>query len=105
MKISKKGKQMSDDSLENITGGYWATDPGFFHEYRFLFDDQEVQKIREKTGKIVRSIHTYTRGELNDILGYNCENGEQMMEKLSENFGFTNYGWYRYGEKRFNEKV
>ena len=91
MKIVKKGVEKSDDSLENVTGGYYTTimyepyKPSFYPLYSFSENDSKI--IKEKTGKNVISDYFYSMEELNDILGFDCSDLSEMRGKLYEEFG------------------
>lgn len=95
MKTNKRGVQHSDDTLENVSGGYKAGVSldlrGRNGEYRFT--PEECKKMQQK-GYPMDPLKTYRWKQLNSIFKSSYNNEGQMDHYLKNNFGFTLEGFF-----------
>ena len=54
------------EQLDNVNGGAYMRDPGWFRQRRFIFNEQDVE-ILKSIGYNVQANREYARGELNDM--------------------------------------
>ena len=82
---NKKNKtaEIDDSILENATGGFGHYNPSWLREYRFRFDEDEVDLISDKLKIDLVPGKVYWRSELND-LGIEGSNGTNVIKNLQK---------------------
>ncbi len=70
------------EQLDNVNGGAYMHDPGIFRQMRFIFDEQDVELLKNR-GFNVQANRVYSRGQLNDM-GIPGSSGGKVKEFLND---------------------
>ena len=82
--VSKKSNQLSDSDLENAAGGFTDWDPGVFYQMRYKFNAKDIEILKEEGYQNLPTAgNIYTRDEVNEMLGTNADNGQQLRDILT----------------------
>ena len=79
-----ENKEIGINDLENVNGGYAINEGEFFRLSRFMFTEEEVQIIKQKTNISLTAFKEYTYHDLNQmgIPGNNEEKVQQYLARL-----------------------
>ncbi len=82
--VLTKSNQLSDSYLENAAGGFNDLDPGIFYQMRYKFNAKDIEILKnEGYQNLPTAGKSYTRDEVNKMLGTNADNREQMRDILT----------------------
>ena len=84
MNKKPENKEIGINDLENVNGGYAMREGGFFSQSRFMFTEEEVQIIKQKTNISLTPFKEYTYKDLNQmgIPGNSTKKVQQYLEGL-----------------------
>ena len=83
MKKNLENEEIELDALEDVNGGYTTRDPGIFWQARVKFYPEDIQKLREQGYTVdITPAKEYTRGEVNQLLGLDAGNQQELINLL-----------------------
>ena len=79
-----ENKEIGINDLENVNGGYAMNEGEWFRMSRFMFTEEEVQIIKQKTNISLTPFKEYTYKDLNQmgIPGNSTKKVQQYLEGL-----------------------
>ena len=84
MNKKPENKEIGINDLENVNGGYAMNEGEWFRMSRFMFTEEEVQIIKQKTNISLTPFKEYTYKDLNQmgIPGNSTKKVQQYLEGL-----------------------
>ena len=82
MNKKPENKEIGINDLENVNGGYAMREGGFFSQSRFMFTEEEVQIIKQKTNISLTPFKEYAYKDLNEM-GIPGNSGEKVQQYLA----------------------
>ena len=83
MNKNLENEEIELDALDDVSGGAYMRDPGVFWEVRVTFTEDDVKKLKEMGWSAnIAPNREYTRGEVNDLLGFGARNKRQLADIL-----------------------
>ena len=67
IKKEAQDAELNPEELDKVSGGYTEYDPGWCFQLRFIFTEQEVQKIQSLLNVTLEAGHGYNATELKDF--------------------------------------
>ena len=79
----KAKNELSDDMLDNVSGGFTDRDPGWFWQMRYKFYKEDIEKLKKEGYTKLPSIgKEYDRDELEELLGIKSSCGQDVINLL-----------------------
>ena len=77
-----ENKEIGINDLEDVNGGYAMREGGFLRQSRFMFTEEEVQIIKQKTNISLTPFKEYAYKDLNEM-GIPGNSGEKVQQYLA----------------------